>query len=106
MQDATHALGLAPVADEGAMMPSSATTPGMLRINAAESWDIRLTRQEVADLLLWFPIPSVYSAAEQLVTEYLAGGHLLLRFELLASNTNGPNHHACSFLGNYYHSLA
>lgn len=74
VQDAAQALGLAPVADEGAMMPMNGLhSDGLRKVDANETWDTRLTRVEVAHLLLSFPIPSVYSAAEDLVTEYLAG---------------------------------
>jgi hypothetical protein len=74
VQDAAQGLGLAPPADEGAMMPASdGHGDGLRTVDETESWDTRLTRREVADLLLWFPIAAVQSAAATLVAEYLAG---------------------------------
>lgn len=56
------------------MMPMGGLRSDRLhKIDETESWDTRLTRVEVAHLLLWFPMPAVYSVAEDLVTEYLAG---------------------------------
>ena len=79
-QDAATALGLAPLADEGAVMSMSGLTNDALRsINYNETWATRLARAEVAQLLLTFPLPSVYSVAEDRVTEYIAGVALLLQ---------------------------